>query len=481
MERVYLDHAATTPLDPRVLEAMMPYLTRLLGQPLQPLRRGPGGPPRPRRRPPHDRRDPRLPAAGRRRHLRRQRGRQPRAASAPPTPPARQGRGDHVITTAIEHHAVLHAAERLEQEGFRVTYLGVDREGFIDLAELEDAVTDETVLVSIMYVNNEVGTIEPIEEAVRVVKAKNPRAAFHTDAVQAAGALDINVDRLGVDLLSIAAHKFYGPKGVGALYVRPRTAVQWQQLGGSQEKNRRAGTENVAGVVGMAKALELAYEELDARNAHVRALRDRLITGVPERVPGVHLTGPNVILRHEGSGAEVPASRSSERPDPLALRYRRASGGTDVPARQTAEPPTTPPSASRASKASPSSSPSTSPASPPPAAAPAPAARWSPPTSSPPWASPRTSPAARMRLTVGKDNTMAQMDYVLDVLPDIVSRIRGSRRRRRSGANLASMMDQNFHQTRPESARDSSVRRAAEGAVRAMRKPRVVVHFPNWL
>src|SRR5205823_8055881 len=147
-----------------------------------------------------------------------------------------------------------------------------DGEGFIDPAALEAAVSDDTVLVSMMYVNNEVGTIEPVAEAARIVKAKNAGAVFHTDAVQAAGMLDINVDRLGVDLLSIAAHKIYGPKGVGALYVRPRTPMLWQQLGGSQEKNRRAGTENVAGVVGMAKAPGLAYDELDARNAHYRQL-----------------------------------------------------------------------------------------------------------------------------------------------------------------------------------------------------------------
>src|SRR5439155_2317130 len=199
---------------------------------------------------------------------------------------------EQIITTAIEHHAVLHEAERLQEEGFRVTYLGVDGEGFIDLQDLEDAVTDDTALVSIMYVNNEVGTIQSIEEAVRVGKAKNPRTVFHTDAVQAAGILDINVDRLGVDLLSIGAHKFYGPKGVGALYVRQRTPIQWQQLGGGQEKKRRAGTENVAGVVAMVKALVLAYEELDARDAHARDLRDRLLTGIPERIPHVHVTGP---------------------------------------------------------------------------------------------------------------------------------------------------------------------------------------------
>src|SRR5437870_543435 len=241
-DRIYLDHAATTPLDERVLEVMLPYLRDNWGNPsslygeAQEARRG-------------------LEAG--RRSMAEVLGCKPQelvftsggseadnlALRGAAWAARRAGRGDHVITTAIEHHAVLHTAERLEQEGFRVTYLGVDREGFIDLAELEDAVTDETALVSIIYVNNEVGTVEPIAEAARVVKAKNPQAAFHTDAVQAAGLLDINVDALSVDMLSIAAHKFYGPKGIGALYVRPRTPFLAQQLGGSQEKNRRAGTE----------------------------------------------------------------------------------------------------------------------------------------------------------------------------------------------------------------------------------------------
>jgi cysteine desulfurase len=143
-----------------------------------------------------------------------------------------------------------------------------------------------------MYANNEVGTVEPIEEVVRIVKTRDPRIVVHTDAVQAAGYLDVNVDRLGVDLLSLAGHKIYGPKGVGVLYVRTRTPFLPQTLGGSQEKNRRAGTENVAGAVGMATALRLAEQEREANSAHVRALRNRLLEELPVRIPGLHVTGP---------------------------------------------------------------------------------------------------------------------------------------------------------------------------------------------
>ena len=205
---------------------------------------------------------------------------------------AARDRGRHVITSAIEHHAVLHTAQELEKEGFRVTYLPVDGEGLVDPPLLEEAVSEETVLVSIMYANNEVGTIQPIAEMARRVKARNPKTVFHTDAVQAIGALDVNVDRLGIDLLSVAAHKFHGPKGVGALYIRSRTPFRPQQLGGSQEKNRRAGTEDVAGIVGLATAMRLAYEEFDARTAHIRSLRDLLMAELPRRIPGTHVTGP---------------------------------------------------------------------------------------------------------------------------------------------------------------------------------------------
>jgi cysteine desulfurase len=290
-----------------------------------------------------------------------------------------------VITTAIEHHAVLHAAERLEQEGFRVTYLGVDGEGFINLAELEDAVGNDTVLVSIMYVNNEVGTVQPIAEAVRVVKAKNPRTAFHTDAVQAAGLLDLNVDALGVDLLSIAAHKFYGPKGVGALFVRPRTAVMPQQLGGSQEKNRRAGTENVAGVVGMAKALELSYLERAARTQHYSELRDRLLSGIPERVPYVHVTGPRDLARRAANNASFCFEYIEGEPILMALDLAGVACSSG--------------SACTSGSLEPSHVLTA-------------------------MGIPDDLARGSMRLTVGTDNTMEQIEYLLDTLPGIVSRLR---------------------------------------------------------
>jgi cysteine desulfurase len=385
MDRIYLDHAATTPLDPRVLEVMLPYLSEAWGNPsslyaeAQEARRGLEG----ARRTISEilgcrAQDIVITSGGSEADNLALRG----AAHAARA----QGRGDHVITTAIEHHAVLHAAERLEQEGFRVTYLGVDSEGFIDLAELEAAVSGDTVLVSVMYVNNEVGTIEPIEEAARVVKAKNPRTAYHTDAVQAAGMLDINVDRLGVDLLSISAHKFYGPKGVGALYVRPRTAVQWQMLGGSQEKNRRAGTENVAGVVGMAKALELAYSEREARNAHCAALRDRLITGVPERVARVHLTGPADPDRRVVNNASFCFEGIEGEPVLIALDLAGVAASSG--------------SACTSGSLEPSHVLTA-------------------------MGVPEDLARGSMRLTVGKDNTLEQIDNVLDILPDIITRIRG--------------------------------------------------------
>ncbi|HMO53525.1 MAG TPA: cysteine desulfurase family protein [Tepidiformaceae bacterium] len=291
MRRIYLDHAATTPPDPRVIEAMLPMLTKYWGNPSS------------------------IYLEGQEAHRALDAARKTVADLLGATPKEivftsggtesdnaairgaalaqrERGRGGHIITTQIEHHAVLHTVEQLEREGFRATYLPVDSEGVVDLAALGEAVTNETTVVSIMAANNEVGTIQPIAEASRIAKARNPRVVVHTDAVQAAGAMDITPAKLGVDLLSLAGHKLYGPKGVGVLYIKNRTPWQPMLFGGSQEKERRAGTENVAGAVGMAKAMELAWAEAQARNAHSRELRDRLLFGIPERIPDTVITGP---------------------------------------------------------------------------------------------------------------------------------------------------------------------------------------------
>lgn len=305
MDRIYLDHAATTPVDPRVVEAMLPYLTSAWGNPssiyaeAQEARRGLdgarrtvaeilGGKPNEIVFTSGGTEADGLALRGVAEAARRMRLTQ--AIDGPGLP----ARG-HIITTAIEHHAVLHTCEALAKDGWRVTYVPVDGEGFVDPQTIADAVDDDTGLVSVMLANNEVGTIEPVAEIAAAVKAKNPRIMVHTDAVQAAeagaGSLALDVDALRVDLLSIAAHKFYGPKGVGALYVRGRTPLAAQMLGGSQERNRRAGTENVAGAVGLATALRLAANERASRHEHVVAMRDRLLDEVPRRVPETIVTG----------------------------------------------------------------------------------------------------------------------------------------------------------------------------------------------
>ncbi|MHB8619049.1 MAG: cysteine desulfurase NifS [Chloroflexota bacterium] len=294
---IYLDHAATTPVDPRVVEAMLPYFTEKFGNPSSIY----------------------APARESRRALEHARetvaqilGAQPRDIvftacgsesdnlAIKGVAEAYRSRGNHIITSAIEHEAVLETCHYLEQRGFRVTYLPVDQHGTVDLAALEAALSDDTILVSVMMANNEVGTIQPLERIAALVKSRG--IIFHTDAVQAGGTLDLDVDRLGVDLMSLSGHKFYAPKGVGVLYVRQGTRLMPQLLGGGQEKNRRAGTENVAYVVGLARALELAYEELGPNNERIQALRDRLRDGVLSTVPDAVATGhPTDRLPHNAS------------------------------------------------------------------------------------------------------------------------------------------------------------------------------------
>lgn len=291
MGRIYLDHAATTPPDPRVIEAMLPMWTKFWGNPSSIYLEG---------------QEARRAVDSARKVCADLLGATPKeivftgggtesdnaAIRGAAFAQRERGRGNHIITSAIEHHAVLHTVEQLEREGFRATYLPVDETGLVDLAALEMAIEPETTVVSVMAANNEVGTIQPIADISRVAKAKNSRVVIHTDAVQGAGAIDITPSKLGVDLLSIAGHKLYGPKGVGLLYIKNRTPWQPMLLGGSQEKERRAGTENVAGIVGLAAAMQLAWDEFEQRNAHSRLLRDRLLYELPERIPDTVITGP---------------------------------------------------------------------------------------------------------------------------------------------------------------------------------------------
>jgi len=282
---IYLDHAATTPVDPRVVVAMLPYFSQTYGNPSS------------------------IYAAGRAAHKALDDAREKIAAVLGCRPTeliftsggsesdnlaikgiaqASQKKGNHIITSAIEHHAVLHTCQYLEKFGYEVTYLPVDTYGRVHPAEVERAITDRTVLVSIMYANNEVGTIQPISEIGEICRLR--RIPFHTDAVQAASALSLRVNHLDADLLSLSAHKFYGPKGVGVLYIRQGTRILPQLQGGSQERNRRAGTENVASIVGMGEALRLAYDDLEDNTTHAEALRDQLIERLLA-IPGAHLTG----------------------------------------------------------------------------------------------------------------------------------------------------------------------------------------------
>jgi len=202
---------------------------------------------------------------------------------------ALKNKGNHIITSSVEHHAVLNTCKFLETQGYKVTYLPVDKYGIVDPDALKNAITDKTILVSVMLANNEVGTIEPVEELAKIVKAKG--IAFHTDAVQAVGKIPVDVKKLGVDLLSLSGHKFHGPKGVGVLYVKKGFKITPYQYGGHHEKNRRAGTENVPGIAGLGKALELAVKNMEKDSAYMAKLRDRLYNGIMKNVKYVTLNG----------------------------------------------------------------------------------------------------------------------------------------------------------------------------------------------
>lgn len=203
---------------------------------------------------------------------------------------ANANKGNHIITTKIEHHAVLNTCEYLEKHGFEVTYLDVDEYGLVSAEAVRNAITDKTILISVMTANNEIGTIEPIKEIAEV--AKENKIIFHTDAVQAIGHMPVNVQEMGVDMLSVSAHKFRGPKGVGVLYIRNGVKIDNLVHGGGQERGKRAATENIAGIAGLSKALEIAVNDLDKNIVHMKKMRDRLIEGIRKNIPYCRLNGP---------------------------------------------------------------------------------------------------------------------------------------------------------------------------------------------
>ena len=288
MKRVYMDYSATTYVKPEVLEEMMPYFTENFGNPSGFYEEA------------------RKTAIA----VDEARGKVAKGINAERSEVyftaggceadnwalkgialAYKNKGNHIITTKIEHHAILNTCKFLEKHGFEVTYLDVDSEGFIDLEELKNAITDKTILVSVMFINNEIGTIEPIKEIGEICKERN--ILFHTDAVQAIGHVPIDVKALNIDLLSMAAHKIYGPKGIGALYIRKGVRIQNLIHGGGQERGRRATTENTPGIVGFGKAVELATnpENLKKHAEKLTKLRDKLIEGLL-KVPYSRLNGP---------------------------------------------------------------------------------------------------------------------------------------------------------------------------------------------
>ncbi|HID57537.1 TPA: cysteine desulfurase NifS [Candidatus Poribacteria bacterium] len=286
MKRVYLDHNATTPVHPEVLEAMLPYYKERFGNASSVHSYG-----REAREAIDEAREQvaELIGADPREIVFTSGGTESENFAIKGVAFLNRGKGNHIITSAIEHHAVLNTCKYLEKKGFEVTYLRVDEHGVVDLNQLVDSITDKTILITIMHANNEIGTIQPLEEIGRIAKEKG--IPLHTDAVQTVGKIPVNVDELQVDLLSLSGHKIYGPKGVGALYVRRGMRLEKLIHGGHHERNRRAGTENVPGIVGLGKAAQLALKNMDREREHLWKLSERLKEGIVKRVKFVRQNG----------------------------------------------------------------------------------------------------------------------------------------------------------------------------------------------
>jgi cysteine desulfurase len=376
MKQVYMDHSATTAVDPAVTEAMLPYFSEKYGNPSSLYTIG-----RQARKAIEESRQKVADLIGAKKEeiIFTGSGTESDNLAIKGIALRNRKKGDHIITSSIEHHAVLYTCKYLEKNGFRVTYLPVNKEGIVNPEDVEKAINPQTILITVMHANNEIGTIQPIEEIGRIAIEKN--IPFHTDAVQTAGKIPVNVDALGVSLLTISAHKIYGPKGVGALYLRKGTSVEPQLHGGGHERNIRSSTENVPGIVGFGKACELACERLPDEEK-IAGLRDSLIKGVLEikdsylnghptkRLPGnanfrfSYIEGESMILNLDmkGVAASTGSACSSTSLEPshvlmaIGLKAEDAHGS--------------------------------------------------------------------LRLTLGRGNTPGDVDYVISVLPDIVNKLR---------------------------------------------------------
>ena len=377
MPRVYLDHAATTPVHPEVIAAMLPHFHNSFGNPSSIHSFG-----RESRQAVDDAREKvaKILGASAREIFFTSGGTEADNIAIQGVALAKKGQGRHIITSQIEHHAVLDTCKYLETQGFAVTYLPVDEYGRVRIEDVKAAFRPDTILITIMHANNEVGTIQPIREISAI--AREHKVTFHTDAVQTVGSIPVNVDDLGVDMLTLSAHKFYGPKGVGVLYIRKGTKLKPLYHGGGQERKFRPGTENHVGIIGLAKALEIATADMDTKQAEIMALRDKLMAGllaIPEVKPNGHPTerlpgnvnisiryveGESLILSLDMQGVAVSSGSActSGSLDPshvllaMGLSHGEAHGS--------------------------------------------------------------------LRLTLGRDNTPADIEYVLSALPPIVDRLR---------------------------------------------------------
>lgn len=287
MRKIYFDHAATTPTDESVAKAMIEYMTTKFGNPSSVHAFG-----REVRKEVTEAREAvadLIGAANSNEIFFTSGGSESDNFALKGIAFANQRRGNHIITSQIEHHAVLHTCQWLEKHGFEVTYLPVDEYGMVRLEDVKAAITEKTILISIMFANNEVGTIEPIKEIGAIAKEKG--IYFHTDAVQAVANVPIHVQEMNIDLLSLSGHKFYGPKGIGALYIRRGVKIEAVQMGGAQERNLRAGTENVPAIVGLGIAARNAKRDLEEKAARLASLRDKLIQGIQEKITNIKLNG----------------------------------------------------------------------------------------------------------------------------------------------------------------------------------------------